>query len=107
METKMLYVELIHVGIGGVYATAHIPADNPIGRAIGLIASGEKTVITRLECSIVIAAGCVLTVHRADGYGQFVVTEVAHPAFHQMPMAAGRERCAQLLKIHGVFPSEG
>jgi hypothetical protein len=33
------------------------------------------------------------------------VSEVAHPAFHQMPMAAGRERCDQLLKIHGVFPS--
>lgn len=101
MKTEsQLHCELHHVGIGGLYASATVPICEPIEGAISLIARAEKTVITRLECSIVVAAGCVLTVHRHNN--EFVVTEVASPVFSNMPIATGRDRCAQLLKIYGV-----
>jgi hypothetical protein len=90
--------ELHHTNGYGVFAATTIATDNPIGIAFELISSGEETVITQLKCAIVIADGCVLDVDRFNG--EFVVSDVGHPAFSRMPIAVGRDRCGQLLKIY-------
>jgi hypothetical protein len=97
---KEIYFELHHVSNYGVFGTATIATDDPIESALKFIRDAESTIITQLECGIIIADGCALDVHRHDG--EFVVTNISQPAFYRMPISTGKRHCAQMLKIYGA-----
>jgi hypothetical protein len=98
IEPIELYFELQHIRNSAVYSSATIANISPIDAAIDFILDAEKTIITQLECSICIAIGCVLTVHRQEK--TFVVTQIGSPSNRFMSVDQGRSLCDRMLATH-------